>query len=123
MNGHSSCRTWLVPAMVVLLLPAWGCVGAGDPDLTGVYQTWDSVIERWIAKSKPDLILELGPPQFHKEAGDGAEELVWDMTVPSMSGLAETYNTLPLYGGVDCRLLFLADVDGIIQSGKREGCN
>ena len=75
MNGYSACRAWFVPAMVLLLLPTWGCVAAGDPELTGVYQTWDSVIERWIGKSKPDLILELGPPQFNKEAGDGAGPL------------------------------------------------
>lgn len=123
MNRLFACRTWLVPAMMLWLLPTWGCVAAGDPGLTGVYQTWDSVIDRWIGKSKTDLFLELGPPQFHKEADNGAEELVWDMTLPGMPGLAQTYNTLPLYGGVDCRLLFLADVSGIIQSGKRDGCN
>lgn len=123
MKSDAVSRKWLVPVMCVLLLHTWGCTAARDPVLSGVYQTWDDVIDRWIGKHKTDLFLELGPPQFHKEADDGMEELVWDMTLPSMPGQAEIYDTLPLYGGVDCRLVFVADAKGIVQSGRREGCD
>lgn len=51
------------------------------------------------------------------------EELVWDMTLPSLPGLAERYDTLPLYGSIDCRLLFFADAHGIIKAGRRVGCD
>jgi hypothetical protein len=99
-----------------------GCSTDTGPGLGGVYQTWDDVIARWIDRQKSDLYLALGPPQFHKEAQDGTEELVWDMTLPSLPGQAEFYETLPLYGGVDCRLFFFADARGVITSGRREGC-
>jgi hypothetical protein len=102
MKSDAVCRKWLVLAVSFLLLPTWGCVAARDPVLAGVYQTWDDVVDRWIGKHKTDLFLELRPPQFHKEADDGMEELVWDMTLPSMPGQAEIYDTLPFYGGVDC---------------------
>jgi hypothetical protein len=93
------------------------------PALAGVYQTWDDLITRWIGQQKVDLCDELGPPQFHKEAQDGMEELVWDMTLPSMPGQAEIYDTLPLSGGIDCRLLFFADAQGVVKAGRRVGCN
>lgn len=123
MTGDAVCRRWLVLAVVFLLFPTWGCAAARDPVLAGVYQTWDDVVDRWIGKHKTDLFLELGPPQFHKEADNGVEELVWDMTLPAMPGQAELYNAMPFYGGVDCRLVFVADATGIVRSGKREGCD
>ena len=44
---------------------------------------------------------------------------MWDMTIPSLPGLAEEYTTLPLYGAyTSCRLVFVADPKGVI-SGHR----
>ena len=107
-----------------LLLLSGGCVTDQKPVLARVYQTWDGVITRWIGQQKVDLYYELGPPQFHKEAQDGMEELVWDMTLPSLPGQAEIYGTLPLYGSiVDCRLFFFADAQGVIKAGRRVGCD
>lgn len=101
-----------------------GCATDRGPVLAGVYQTWDDVITRWIGQRKVDLYYELGPPQFHQEAADGIEELVWDMTLPSLPGQAELYNTLPLYGwSMDCRLFFFANAQGVIQAGRRVGCD
>lgn len=111
----------LLAVLSVMLLIA-GCAKDRGPGLAGIYQTWDEVITRWIGRQKVDLYYELGPPQFHKQAQDGAEELVWDMTLPSLPGQAEIYNTLPLYGGLDCRLVFFADQAGLITSGRRMGC-
>lgn len=122
-TGDMGCNKWLVLAAVFLQLSTWGCAATGDPVLAGVYDTWDEVVDRWIGKHQTDLFLELGPPQFHKEADNGMEELVWDMTLSSMPGQAEIYGTLPLYGGGDCRLIFIADAEGIVRSGKREGCD
>ncbi|MEP7152047.1 MAG: hypothetical protein ABI856_10075 [Nitrospira sp.] len=48
--------------------------------------------------------------------------MVWDMTIDRMPGQADEYNTLPLYGGVDCRLIFFADKEGMVTSGRRNGC-
>ena len=110
-------------ACLSLALLSGGCAIDQKPVLAGVYQTWDDVITRWIGQQKVDLYYELGPPQFHKEAQDGMEELVWDMTLPSLPGLAEIYDTLPLYGGIDCRLFFFADAKGIIKAGQRVGCD
>jgi hypothetical protein len=106
-----------------VLLVSGGCATDKGPVLAGVYQTWDDVITRWVGQQKTDLYYELGPPQFHKEARDGMEELVWDMTLPSLPGQAEIYGTLPLYGGIDCRLFFFADAKGIIKAGHRVGCD
>jgi hypothetical protein len=33
------------------------------------------------------------------------------------------YNTLPMYGGVNCKLVFITNPDGIVESGRRIGCN
>jgi hypothetical protein len=112
--------------ILIFLTSVWlsgGCATDHGPVLAGVYQTWDDVITRWIGQQKVNLYYELGPPQFHKEAQDGMEELVWDMTLPSLPGQAEIYGTLPLYGGVDCRLFFFADAQGVIKTGRRVGCN
>jgi hypothetical protein len=49
--------------------------------------------------------------------------MVWDMTIDRMPGQADEYHTLPLYGGVDCRLIFFADKEGIVTSGRRNGCD
>jgi hypothetical protein len=119
-DGAISCGPFLAAFSLLLLFN--GCATDKGPVLAGVYQTWDDVITRWVGKEKTDLYYELGPPQFHKEAQDGTEELVWDMTLPSLPGLAEIYDTLPLYGGIDCRLFFFADAQGVITSGQREGC-
>ena len=113
---------WILMFLPLVLLIG-GCVTDQSPVLAGVYQTWDDVINRWIGKQKVDLYYELGPPQFHKEAEDGMEELVWDMTLPSLPGQAEIYDTLPLYGSIDCRLFFFADAQGIIKAGRRTGCD
>ncbi len=118
---------WVLAEHVAVLSLIWligGCAADKGPVLAGFYQTWDDVITRWIGQRKEDLYYELGPPQFHKEAKDGIEELVWDMTLPSLPGQAELYGTLPLYGGiVDCRLFFFADAQGIIKAGRRGGCD
>ncbi len=117
--------TRYVPILFILLwLPTVSaCKTGSDPGVAGIYQTWDDVISRWIGKHKEDLYLELGPPNLHpKEAEDGKVEMVWDMTIDRMPGQADEYNTLPLYGGVDCRLIFLADKEGIVISGRRNGC-
>lgn len=111
----------LVASLSLVLLNG-GCATDRGPGLAGIYQTWDDVVTRWIGQQKTDLYYELGPPQFHKEAQDGMEELVWDMTLSSLPGQAEIYNTLPLYGGLDCRLFFFADAEGLIKSGRRVGC-
>jgi hypothetical protein len=120
-NGTCPCGPFVAALFFFLLIS--GCATDKGPGLAGVYQTWDDVITRWIGRQKSDLYLELGPPQFHKESQDGMEELVWDMTLPSLPGQAELYDTLPLYGGVDCRLFFFADTQGIIKSGQRVGCD
>jgi hypothetical protein len=117
--------TRYIPARVILLLlfELSACKTGSDPGVMGIYQTWDDVVSRWIGKHKEDLYLELGPPNLHpKEAEDGTSEMVWDMTIDRMPGQADQYNTLPLYGGVDCRLIFFADKEGIITSGRRSGC-
>lgn len=119
-NRACACRTFMIVLALLLLIES--CATDEGPVLSGIYQTWDDVITRWIGQQKTDLYYELGPPQFHKEAQDGTEELVWDMTLPSLPGQAELYDSLPLYGGVDCRLFFFADAREVIQSGRREGC-
>jgi hypothetical protein len=114
--GRSAVMLWLVLAQ--------GCAAGSQPGLTGVYQTWDDVITRWIGAHKNDLYYELGPPTFHPETlKDGEEEMVWDLTIASMPGQAEQYNTLPLYTSQDCKLVFIADTKGIIRNGRRLGCD
>lgn len=44
---------------------------------------------------------------------------MWDMTIDRMPGQADEYDTLPLYGGVDCRLIFFADKEGYHQRPER----
>ncbi len=111
--------------MVALALLVGGCESSPQPGVAGVYQTWDDVITRWIGANKTDLYYELGPPTFHPaELKDGYEEMVWDMTIQSMPGQAREYNTLPLYGAIEnCKLVFFADFNGIIKSGRRIGCD
>ncbi|HXF93793.1 MAG TPA: hypothetical protein VNK46_13655 [Nitrospiraceae bacterium] len=101
-----------------------GCAASRDPGVAGIYRTWDDVIDRWIGKPKTELYYELGPPNLHpKELDDGMIEMVWDMTIDRMPGQADEYHTLPLYGGVSCRLVFFADREGIITAGRRIGCD
>lgn len=116
----------LLLAPVLLALLTAGCAtGQSDPGLTGVYLTWDDVINRWIGKQKADLQIEIGPPTFHqKESADGYTEMRWDMTIPTLPGMAEQYNTLPMYGAnVNCQLVFIADPNGVVVSGHRIGCD
>ena len=118
--------TRYLPAFAIFLLLSGisACKTGSDPGVAGIYQTWDDVVTRWIGKHKEDLYLELGPPNLHpKEAEDGRSELVWDMTIDRMPGQADEYNTLPLYGGMDCRLIFFADKEGIVTNGRRDGCD
>lgn len=118
--------TKYVPALAIFLLFSTisACKAGPDSGVAGIYQSWDDVIIRWIGKHKEDLYLELGPPNLHpKEAEDGPIEMIWDMTIDRMPGRADEYNTLPLYGGVDCRLIFFADKAGIVTSGRRNGCD
>jgi hypothetical protein len=111
-------------AMIFCLLAlSQGCAKDPRPGLSGVYQTWDDVISRWIGARKEDLFYELGPPTFHSEAlKDGYEEMMWDMTLQSLPGMAREYGTLPLTESQVCKLVFLADKDGVIASGRRIGC-
>ena len=109
-----------------LLALAGGCVP--DPskrDVAGPYQTWDDVIKRWIGGNTTDLYLELGPPNLHPhERDDGMIEMVWDFSIDRMPGQADYYNLLPLYGGgVNCQIHFIANKDGIVQEGRRVGCD
>jgi hypothetical protein len=122
-TGRAVARHLSSLAILLLLISSSGCKTASDPGVAGIYETWDDVVTRWIGKHREDLYLELGPPNLHpKEAEDGTTEMVWDMTIDRMPGQADEYQTLPLYGGGDCRLLFLADAAGIVTSGRRVGC-
>lgn len=117
-------RHLLLLAALFCLPLATACNTSSGPVASGIYQTWDDVITRWIGNHKEDLYVELGPPNLHpKEAEDGTIEMVWDMTIDRMPGQADEYHTLPLYGGVDCRLIFFADKEGIVTSGRRNGCD
>jgi hypothetical protein len=118
----------LVAATLVLgslLVLSNGCASKMEPGVTGFYQTWDEVINRWIGKNKKDLYYELGPPNLHPHvSADGMEEMGWDFTIDRMPGQADEYNLLPMYGqGVSCRLIFISDKNDVIRSGKREGCD
>lgn len=107
-----------------LILPS-GCTNTMQPGVTGFYQTWDNVINRWIGKNKKDLYYELGPPNLHPHtSADGMEEMGWDFTIDRMPGQADEYNLLPMYGAnVSCRLIFIADANDLIRSGRRIGCD
>jgi hypothetical protein len=98
---------------------------APDSVVRGPYQTWDDVVNRWIGAKEQDLYYELGPPNLHPhETPEGLTEMVWDMTIDRMPGQADEYNLLPLYNtSVNCQLVFLADKEGIVRSGKRIGCD
>lgn len=101
------------------------CATGSQPGVTGPYQTWDEVITRWVGANKQDLYYELGPPNLHpKQLPDGTTEMVWDMTIDRMPGQADEYHLLPLYNtSVNCQLVFLADAEGMIKSGRRIGCD
>jgi hypothetical protein len=46
------------------------------------------------------------------------------MTIDRMPGQADEYNLLPLYNtSVNCQLVFFADAEGMIKSGRRIGCD
>ena len=121
--GRDMPKSLYALAILILLFSSGACQTLSDPGVAGMYSTWDDVINRWIGKQKADLYLELGPPNLHpKEAEDGTIEMVWDMTIDRMPGQADEYNTLPLYGGGDCRLFFFADKAGLVTNGRRIGC-
>jgi hypothetical protein len=117
----------LLLGAVVLGLAALAaaCATGSQPGVSGPYQTWDDVITRWIGANKQDLYYELGPPNLHpKQLPDGMTEMVWDMTIDRMPGQADEYNLLPLYNtSVNCQLVFFADAEGMIKSGRRIGCD
>ena len=94
-------------------------------DVSGPYQTWNEVINRWIGGKVADLYVELGPPNLHPhELEDGRIEMVWDFSIDRMPGQADAYDLLPLYGGnVNCQVHFFADREGIVQEGQLVGCN
>ena len=99
------------------------CASTSQPGVAGVYNSWDDVIARWIGKSKEALYYELGPPNLHAlELPDRQTEMMWDMTIDRMPGQADEYGLLPLTRSQTCRLLFVADQEGIIRWGKRIGC-
>ena len=104
---------------------AAACATGSQPGVSGPYQTWDEVITRWIGANKQDWYYELGPPNLHpKPLPDGTTEMVWDMTIDRMPGQADEYHLLPLYNtSVNCQLVFLADAEDIIRSGRRMGCD
>ncbi len=127
MRFFASSRHLLGLGLLVAALSALagGCAGTMEPGVSGFYQTWDDVINRWVGKNKTDLYYELGPPNLHpKTSADGMEEMGWDFTIDRMPGQADYYNLLPIYGGnVNCRLIFVADKNGVIRSGERQGCD
>jgi hypothetical protein len=109
--------------MLVVLPLLIACASTLGPGVAGIYESWDDVITRWIGKSKEALYYELGPPNLHAvQLTDKQTELVWDMTIDRMPGQADEYGLLPLTRSQICRLLFIADHEGIIRSGKRIGC-
>ncbi|BFU94067.1 MAG: protein of unknown function [Nitrospira sp.] len=108
-----------------LILLQIGCAtDKAKRDVSGPYQTWDDVVNRWIGGDRQKLYLELGPPNLHPhELPDGRTEMVWDFAIDRMPGQADEYNLLPLYGGnVNCQLRFIADDKGTILEGYRVGC-
>ncbi|WP_447986962.1 hypothetical protein [Nitrospira sp. Nam74] len=99
------------------------CASTSQPGVSGIYDSWDDVIARWIRKSKEALYYELGPPNLHAlELTDGQTEMMWDMTIDRMPGQADEYGLLPLTRSQPCRLLFVGDQEGMIRWGKRIGC-
>ena len=115
----------LVPILLLsLILTVPGCANGPQYGVDGPYQSWDEVIARWIGKPKLDLFYELGPPNLHsaQPEPEGLTELVWDMTIDRMPGQADEYGLLPFTRSETCQLIFLADHQGIIVSGRRVGC-
>jgi hypothetical protein len=112
-------------AVLGIAILATACATGSQPGVSGPYQTWDAVITRWVGANKQDLYYELGPPNLHpKQLPDGTTEMVWDMTIDRMPGQADEYNLLPLYNtSVNCQLVFFADDEGRITSGRRIGCD
>ena len=104
---------------------AAACATGPEPGVGGPYQSWDEVITRWVWANKQDLYYELGPPNLHpKQLSDGMTEMVWDMAIDRMPGQTDEYKLLPLYStSVNCQLIFIADAEGLIRSGKRIGCD
>jgi len=108
-----------------LTLLQTGCAAdKAKRDVSGPYQTWDDVVNRWIGGDRQKLYLELGPPNLHPhELPDGRTEMVWDFAIDRMPGQADDYNLFPLYGSnVNCQLHFFADEKGTILDGYRVGC-
>lgn len=116
---------WSVIALGCLFVLTVGCVAdKSKRDVAGPYQTWDDVINRWIGGNTTALYYELGPPNLHPhELENGMTEMVWAFGIDRMPGQADEYNLLPLYGRVNCRLIFIADQEGIVKEGHRIGCD
>jgi hypothetical protein len=111
-------------ALLCLFLVVSGCASGPQPGVPGPYNTWDDVINKWIGAKKVDLYYELGPPNLHPhELDNGLTEMVWDLSIDRMPGQADEYETLPLNRGYGCRLMFFADAEGIIRSGRHFGCD
>jgi len=110
--------------LLAVVVAVIGCTPWPDPGVGGPYRSWDEVIHRWIGKSEKDLFYELGPPNVHsgEMVPSKDHQLIWDMTVDRMPGQADEYNLLPLTQSQTCQLIFLADPDGTIRSGRRVGC-
>ncbi len=107
-----------------LLLSMPGCAAGPQPGVLGPYNSWDDVISKWIGAKRVDLYYELGPPNLHPhELDNGMTELVRDLSIDRMPGQADEYGTLPLSRGYGCRLMFIADSEGIVRSGRRFGCD
>ena len=104
---------------------AAACASGSQAGVSGPYQSWDEVITRWVGANKQDLYYELGLPNLHpKQLSDGMTGMVWDMTIDRMPGQADEYKLLPLYStSVNCQLIFIADAEGLIRSGRRIGCD
>lgn len=120
-------KTLVVGVMLAgcLTLAQTGCAtDQSKRDVSGPYQTWDDVVNRWIGGNREKLYLELGPPNLHPhELPDGRTEMVWDFGIDRMPGQADEYNLFPLYGGnVNCQLHFFTDDKGTILDGYRVGC-
>jgi hypothetical protein len=127
---HRDVPLYLTPSVVrchlsiLRVLPLLiACASTPGPGVAGIYASWDDVIARWIGQSKEALYYELGPPNLHAiQRTDKQTELVWGVTIDWMPGQADEYGLLPLACSQTCRLLFIADQDGIIESGQRIGC-
>jgi hypothetical protein len=122
--GEANVAAVSLGILLGLLLSLSGCAADPQVGVPGPYASWDDVVTKWIGAKKVDLYYELGPPNLHPhELDNGMTELVWDLSIDRMPGQADEYGTLPLSRGYGCRLMFIADVEGIVRSGRHFGCD